>query len=324
MNVQRYLNASYSLFTYALKRYTAIPLTPPLPPAVSVEVSSVCNLTCPECVTGRGLTKRRNTLISLELATEIASQLRDTTLSVWLSFQGEPMMHPQFFSIAALFAGLHPVIATNAHFLDMENCIRLADSPLEEIIISYDGVTAGSYGYYRRGGNHELVREGITRAASVFRERRSGPKITIQFLVHRGNEHEVAAAASFAVSIGASFRIKSIQVLDISRAGEWLPDERRWSRYVSDKHGGWKITGLPSRGCLRMWRSAVITTDGDVIPCCYDKERLHIMGNLNELPFTKIWRGERYSSFRDRVMTSRSLVDICSECPQGLSLFFNK
>jgi len=49
-----------------------------------------------------------------------------------------------------------------------------------------------------------------------------------------------------------------------------------------------------------------------------------VMGHLGNMTFSEIWRGEKYISFRDKVMKSRRLVDICSECPQGRSLFFRR
>lgn len=319
-----YLNAIYSVFSYAAKRYGALSAGPPLPPAISLELGSRCNLSCPECVTGAGLLIRRNGFINFDLASEAASQVRGHVLSAWLSFQGEPMMHPDFFRIADLFKGMNPVIATNGHYLDAENCIRLADSPLKKVIISYDGVTPDAYSLYRRGGDHALVTEGIKRLAATLRKRRSGPEIVLQFLLHRGNEHEADAVAAFAASVGAGFTIKSMQVLDPSRAGEWMPADRRRSRYYLTRTGEWKVGGTPARGCLRMWTSAVITADGDVVPCCFDKNALHVMGNLGSNSFREIWRGDRYRSFRDKVMRDRGLIDICSGCPQGRTLFFSQ
>jgi hypothetical protein len=122
--------------------------------------------------------------MSFDLASDIAGQFRGRALSAWLGFQGEPMMHPDFFRILELFAGMNPVISTNGHFLDRDNCLRLAGSSLRKIIISYDGATPETYGIYRRGGDHTLVREGIMRLAETVRERRSRLKIILQFLVH--------------------------------------------------------------------------------------------------------------------------------------------
>jgi radical SAM protein with 4Fe4S-binding SPASM domain len=318
----RFLNASYSVLSYAVRRSAGISAAAPLPPAISLELTSICNLHCPECVTGAGLLSRGNSYIDYALAEKIADELGGFVLSAWLSFQGEPMMHPDFFRIVDLFARMNPVIATNGHYLDRERCIGLADSPLKKIIISYDGVSVSTYGMYRRGGNHELVTEGIRRLAATIRERHSGLKIVLQFLLHRGNEHEARAAAAFAASVGAGFRIKSMQVLDPARAGDWVSSDDLRSRYVRGDDGSWQPSGSPVRGCMRMWSSSVITSDGEVVPCCFDKHALHRMGNLNSQSFAEIWRSGKYKSFRATVMRSREAVDICRHCPQGTKLLF--
>lgn len=336
-----------------------------------MELSSTCNLSCPECVTGRGLTVRESRFISYDLAALVASQLHGTVLSAWLSFQGEPMMHPQFFSIVNLFTGMHPVIATNGHWLDAASCEQLAVSPLKEIIISYDGVTPEVYGIYRAGGDHARVTEGIRRLARTIEESRSQLKITLQFLIHRGNEHQVGEAAAFAKSVGAGFVVKSMQVLDLTRAGGWAPADPRLSRYVRGSEagraadqrsddsgdsgysgdsggsgrsggseggggsgvgdrsdggssGGWRTKGMPARGCFRMWRSAVITSDGHVVPCCFDKEGKYVMGSIKEQSFSGIWHSESYRQFRAAVMERRDQVEICRDCPEGTRLLFRR
>ncbi len=336
----RYLNASYSVFSYAVKRVTGISVKPPLPPAISVELSSRCNLSCPECVNGAGLLQREKEFISLSLAGGIAAEIRGHALSARLCFQGEPMMHPRFFDIVDLFGEMNPEISTNGHFLSEEACRRLAASSLRKIIISYDGVSPEAYNIYRRGGNHALVTEGIRRLAGAIRENGSSMKIELQFLIHRGNEHEASAAAVLASSLGAGFTIKSLQVLDNGRAGEWMPagngtswnimSERKLkpsaggkSRYIKSGNE-WKPAPSPSRGCLRLWTTAVITSDGDMVPCCYDKNASHVMGNLNKQTLRDIWHGKQYNSFRDAVMKSRSLIDICRDCPQGSRIFFRR
>jgi len=184
------------------------------------------------------------------------------------------------------------------------------------------GSPPGTYGIYRRGGDHALVTEGIRRLAATVRERRSGLKVVLQFLLHRGNEHEVLAAAAFAGSVGAGFKIKSMQVLDPARAGEWVSSDQGRSRYKRGDDGTWHSAGSPKRGCPRMWSSAVITTDGDVVPCCFDKQAWYAMGNLRSRSFAEIWRSGRYRDFRSAVMKSRGAVDICRDCPQGTRLLF--
>lgn len=318
-----YLNAIYSVFSYSVKRATGISVSPPPPPAISVELSSRCNLACPECVTGAGMLQRKNEFISYRLAEKIAGELRSHIISAWLSFQGEPMLHPQFFDLVELFGEMNPVISTNGHFLDEEACRKLASSRLRRIIISYDGVSPATYNIYRKGGDHSLVTDGIRRLAATLRDSRSALKAEIQYLLHRGNEHEATATAEFASSLGLGFKIKSIQVLDNARAGEWMPAAWRKSRYIMSE-GRWMPATSPARGCLRMWTTAVVTAGGEVVPCCYDKNATHAMGNLNEQTFSQIWHSRQYGLFRDKVMKSRNLVDMCRNCPQGLRIFFRR
>lgn len=255
------------------------------------------------------------------LAAKLASDISDSAISAWLYWQGEPMMHPQFFDIVRLFRGMNPVISTNGHFLDIENCHMLATSGLKRIIVSYDGVTPETYSIYRRGGDHAEVKQGILRLVEIFKKYSSPPAVELQFLVGRHNGHEVAGAAMFARSLNASFRVKSMQVLDPERVENWIPLSSNRARYTIQ---GGRVRGVkaPERGCLRMWTSSVVTVDGDVVPCCYDKNAAHVMGNIKERAFSEIWQGDNYRAFRKQVLSRRSAVDICRDCPQGTRLKF--
>jgi radical SAM protein with 4Fe4S-binding SPASM domain len=255
------------------------------------------------------------------LAAKLASDISGSALSAWLYWQGEPMMHPQFFDIVSLFRGINPVISTNGHFLDSSSCQRLAMSGLKKIIISYDGETQETYSIYRRGGDHAGVKEGIVRLTDTLRKLRSPLMVELQLLVGRHNGHEVAAAARFARSVNARFSVKSMQVLDPERVENWIPARSDRARYKIQT-GLVKGVRAPERGCLRMWSTAVVTIDGDVVPCCFDKNAAHVMGNIKSQTFSEIWHGYSYRAFRKQVLLRRSSVDICRDCPQGTRLRF--
>ena len=40
-----------------------------------------------------------------------------------------------------------------------------------------------------------------------------------------------------------------------------------------------------------MWHSCVITWDGKVVPCCFDKDAHHTLGDLTQNSFSEIWNG---------------------------------
>jgi radical SAM protein with 4Fe4S-binding SPASM domain len=68
--------------------------------------------------------------------------------------------------------------------------------------------------------------------------------------------------------------------------------------------------------CFRMWAGCVITWDGKVVPCCFDKDAAHALGDLNKQSFGEIWRGEAYRHFRHSVFMNRKSVEICRNCSQ--------
>lgn len=319
--IRSYLNASYSFFTYAVAHSAGAMISPPPPPAVSIELSTLCNLACPGCHTGTGLLTRRRGLMDTGLAGLIAEELKPFTRSAWLYYQGEPFMHPALFEIVRLYRGMNTVISTNGHFLDEENCRKVVTSGLTRIIISFDGITQDAYGRYRRNGDLATVMEGVVRLAEARRRSRSSVTIEIQFLLGRHNEHQEDDVRSFAKSEGLMFRVKSMQVPEGMTKEDWMPRNSRRSRYRNEMGVLVPARSSPS-GCLRMWTSCVITLDGDIIPCCYDKNADHKMGNIREESLGKIWQGERYRAFRTMVMRERSSVEMCRTCPQGTRIFF--
>ena len=65
----------------------------------------------------------------------------------------------------------------------------------------------------------------------------------------------------------------------------------------------------------------MITWDGLVVPCCFDKDAQHTMGDLKGKPFREIWHDERYAAFRRRVLQSRKNIDICANCSEGTKVW---
>jgi radical SAM protein with 4Fe4S-binding SPASM domain len=65
----------------------------------------------------------------------------------------------------------------------------------------------------------------------------------------------------------------------------------------------------------------VITWDGMVVPCCFDKDASHPLGNLRDQPFKQVWQSDEYKKFRTSLMHSRKNIDICSNCSEGVSVW---
>ena len=66
-----------------------------------------------------------------------------------------------------------------------------------------------------------------------------------------------------------------------------------------------------------MWHSCVATWDGEIVPCCFDKDADYSMGNLSNNTLQEIWENKLYREFRKKLLTARKEIDICTNCTEG-------
>lgn len=73
--------------------------------------------------------------------------------------------------------------------------------------------------------------------------------------------------------------------------------------------------------CWKLWQANVITFDGAVVPCCFDKDATHKLGDLKNESFKSIWQNTAYKKFRKELMGGRKNIDICANCSEGVSVW---
>ncbi len=303
--------------SYLLSSLIRVPCVPHMPSAISFELTSHCNLRCRECASGSGALKRGRGFMNKEIYLSVVKELSPYLCYVNLYFQGEPMLHPEFFDFAEAATDAEITVSTNGHFLTPENCEKLADSGIRRLIVSLDGMDQETYSKYRAGGDLNKVLSGIRNVSEAARKGKSGLKLEIQFLVNSYNQHQITGVKHLAREAGAVLRLKSMQVMNINDAGAWMPGDERFRRYRDEGEGHVIKSSLPDR-CLRLWYNPVITWDGKVVPCCFDKDAEYIMGDLIKDSFREIWQGKLYHDFRRQVLTGRKLIPICRNCTSGL------
>jgi radical SAM protein with 4Fe4S-binding SPASM domain len=288
-----------------------------MPPAMGFELTNHCNLHCPECATGSGEMTRGKGFMDIALFKKIISEVSPYLYNINLYFQGEPMIHPGVFSFISNSGKIRTVMSTNGHFLTTGNAEKIAISGLSKLIVSLDGLDQETYSAYRTGGNVGTVMEGLENISVARRRYKSSLKLEIQVLVNRFNEHQIQMMRKLAVMYKASLRLKSMQLTGRNGFESWLPASSRYRRYIL-KDGDYQInSSLPGR-CARLWFNPVVTWDGKVVPCCFDKDASYVMGDLNQESFREIWNGTRYRLFRRLLLMDRISTDICRNCTSGL------
>ena len=219
--------------------------------------------------------------------------------------------------------GLYTVTSTNGHFLSEEMARRTVESGLDRLIISIDGTTQETYSSYRKEGNLEQVLEGTKRVIKWKRELNSStPYVIFQFLVVKPNEHEISQLQTLANNLGVDeVKLKTAQVYDYKNGNPLIPENEKYSRYKKQLDGTYELKHKIKNACWKMWHSAVITWDGLVVPCCFDKDAQHQMGSLRSEAFVKVWRGKDYDQMRTTLLRNRKSIDICTNCTEGCSVW---
>ena len=318
----RILNFLQLLFGYMLSRILRSPVLFHRPFAVSIEPTNHCNLFCRECPSGMKDLSRASGFMDLPRFRSIIDQLSPHLAYLTLYFQGEPLLNPRFvdFIAYARLKRIYVTSSTNGHFLDKNNAEALIRSGLDRLIISVDGTDQESYESYRSGGSLKKVTEGIKTLADARNSTGSKtPLIIIQFLVLRSNEHQLKEIRKRGIEWGGDkVEIKSAQFNNFKDGNPLMPSEGKYSRY--SKQGIFRIKNKLPGHCFRMWSGCVITWDGRVVPCCFDKDASHQLGDIKKKSLKEIWTGTEYYNFRRIVLMQRKSVEICSNCTEGMGL----
>jgi len=252
-------------------------------------------------------------------------QLKKHLFSLTFYFQGEPFLNPDFLKMVT-FAnqhGIYTITSTNAHYLSSETARATVQSQLDELIISVDGGSQASYAKYRVGGQFEKVIEGTKQILQQKSALKSNfPHVVWQFIVFKHNETEIDEIKRLGKELGVNeVRIKTAQIYDYEHGEEWIPENPKYSRYEKTKKGAFKIKNKLLNQCWRMWQGCVITWDGKVVPCCFDKDAKYQLGELKQQSFASVWHSEEYNHFRQSILKGRDQIDICTNCTEGTKVW---
>ena len=296
-----------------------------MPISISFEPTTSCNLRCPECPSGLRSFTRPTGMLKKALFESTIDQLAATLSYLTFYFQGEPYLHTGFLEMVnyASRKNIYTATSTNAHYLTDDIAKATVESGLDRLIISIDGTSQDTYQSYRVGGNLDKVIEGTATLLKWKKKLKSKtPHVIFQFLVVKPNEHQIPEVYALAEKLGVDeVKLKTAQIYDYKSGSDLIPTIEKYSRYKKNGDGTYEIKNELMNHCWKMWHSCVITWDGRVVPCCFDKDAHFVLGDLTKNTFEEIWRGDKYNEFRASLLRSRSEIEICKNCSEGLKVW---
>ena len=319
-------NGMKVLGSFYISRLLKKPVQWGYPVSISFEPTTSCNLRCPECPSGLRAFTRPTGMLQKDFFTRTIDEIHKELLYLIFYFQGEPYLNTAFLDMVkyATGKGIYTATSTNAHYLTDEAARKTVESGLDRLIISIDGTTQEVYTQYRVGGNLQKVVEGAKNIVKWKKELKSKtPFVFFQFLVVRPNEHQVEEIKKLAKEIGVDeVRFKTAQVYDYENdPNKLIPAMGKFSRYYKKENGLYAPKNKLENRCWKLWHANVITWDGLVVPCCFDKDATHKLGNLKNESFKTIWHNSDYKRFRSELILGRKNIDICANCSEGVSVW---
>ncbi|MBP7272724.1 MAG: SPASM domain-containing protein [Saprospiraceae bacterium] len=325
LTLRRIANALRLYASFYVTKWKKQPIQWGVPMTISFEPTTACNLRCPECPSGlRAFTRPTGNLKEDFFRSSIDELYKDLIYLIFY-FQGEPFINPKFLDMVAYAKqkGIYTITSSNGHFLNDANARKTIESGLDRLIISVDGTTQEVYEQYRIEGNLENVLQGARNLVHWKKKLHSKtPHIIFQFLVVRPNEHQILEIFRLAKEIGIDeVKLKTAQVYDFENGNALIPTIDKYSRYRKTATGNYVVKNELLNHCWKLWHACVITWDGLVVPCCFDKDATYRLGDLKQQSFRELWHSEAYMNFRKQLLQGRDKIDICTNCTEGCTVW---
>lgn len=320
---KRFVNVMKIITSYRLSVFKKKTIVWGMPVSYSIEPTNLCNLKCPECPSGLGTLTRPKGLMNIDLFKEIIDEISDTGFYVQLYFQGEPYLNkhlPEMINYSKR-KRIYVSVSTNGSFISEKNIDTIMSSVPDKLIFSIDGLDEETYQVYRKGGTFKQADEGLRLLIDRKRKlKKKKPFVELQFIVMKHNEHQIDGLFEYGNALKVDrVLLKTVQISNPANIDSFLPSNEKYRRY-NIKDGKLILKNKIKNQCFALWRTSVITWDGKIVPCCFDKDAVYQIDSLNGKPFPEIWNSDNYNSFREKILQDRRKIDMCSNCTEGMNM----
>lgn len=279
-----------------------------LPTWFWIEPTNHCNLRCIMCPNGADRVEVPKGYMDLTFYRRIVDQIRPHASAITLAVGGESLLHPDFPAMARYAAdqGIKVLLNTNATLLRGRRLVDLLDCGLAAISFAFDGYTKEAYEKARRGAEFEETLDNILAFLRLKKQKGFRRPYTVLSMLQLGIEdgdHE--DRQSFLARFNGL--LDEVRLRAVSSWGATFKNEAGFA--VQD-------STAPHPPCSRLWSTAVIAWNGDVLPCIYNANHEYVLGNLRDEDFSTIWNGPAIRALRAAMLDGTYLdrSPLCEHC----------
>lgn len=273
-----------------------------------IEPTNHCNLRCIMCPNGMDQVTVEKGFMDFGLYCRIIDEISPFASAITLAVGGESLLHPRFFDMALYAAqkGVKVLLNTNATLLDQKRAERMLDSGFSAISFAFDGFTKSMYEKARVGADFDRTLGNILCFLRLKQSMGLQAPYTVLSILKLGLEEPSEEEKK---SFLLQFRglVDEVRLREVSTWGSTFKDATGFSFRKAERL-------YPP--CSRIWSTAVIGWNGDVLPCIYNANHEYVLGNMREQKFAGIWNGERMLALRKSMLDNSylSLSPLCEHC----------
>ena len=269
------------------------------PLLVDLELSSICNLSCPMCPTITEAFKRDRWkgFMDFDLIKKIIDEVARHIYSLRVSWVGESTLHPQFIEAVkyAKFKGIPEVSTlTNCSKMSPEFIEQIIDSGIDWISISIDGI----------GEDYEKVRKPLK-----FNDTLEKLKLIKRIKDERGISKPVIKVQGVwpAIRPDPTLYYETLApYVDLLAYNPLIDYLRKDSDVVYDENFI----------CSQLYQRVTVASDGRVLLCANDEYADNVIADANEQTIYEIWHGEKLNKIRSLHKEKNGFLkmDGCKHC----------
>jgi MoaA/NifB/PqqE/SkfB family radical SAM enzyme len=294
-------------FVYAYRRLVKREKpVPRFPKRVQIQTKSGCNAACWFCPNNETMPVLEHGTMDMDLFTKIVDEVVThpvKRISPYL--MNEPLMDREIATKIRYITdrkppGCHTRINTNGSRLSEKVAREILGSGLDQIHVSFHGINKETYEKSMPRMHYEENLENVLGFLRLREEAgRSDPKLKITLLMTKLTVGEMDEVRAFWAGHGVPVSIQQLT----NRSDDRI-------RQADLQPGNWR----PFTWCGELMAQAFILWNGDLVLCCADWHRVHVLGNCRERTIESLWNDEPAMTLRRNFIRGDVSGQLCDGC----------